>query len=152
MQIQVTITGDKELLRGLKKLGQELYMLKSAMEDIGKDLSDYYSNEAFASQGGVFGTPWPRLSSKYASRKARIYAGRSPLIASGKMKESFDYKADNTSVYISNTAKQFKYHQSSAPRLKLPRRAMIGKNRAIVDIVETIVKQEVTRKIKKAGL
>lgn len=150
MNIVVTITGSAAVQAKLRKLGSSLYDLKASMADIGRDAADYYANQGFGSQGGVFGQSWRPLSVRYAAKKAGTYPGRPPLIATGKMKNSFTYSSTPSSVLVSNTAPQFKYHQSSAPRSKIPRRVMMGVNEPVKRIVRETIQAEITRKIRVA--
>lgn len=152
VQIQVTVTGGKSLQRAFTKLGADMLIFNNAMKSTGMYLTDYYSTTAFASQGGVFGKKWARLSPRYAKRKAKRYAGRPILIATGKMKKSFTYRHNSTSVEISNTAAYFKYHQSNEPREVLPRRVMMGFNAPIRREISGIFDRDIKRKIRKAGL
>lgn len=152
LQVSVTVSGTKEVQGKLRKLGQELYMLQGAMESIGESLSKYYRDVAFASQGGVFGAAWPRLSPQYAARKAKQYPGRSPLVRTGKMQRGFDYDASRNSVTIFNESDHFVYHQSTAPRKKIPRRQMIGVNTTVKNTVKVIMEKEIAAKIRRAGL
>jgi phage gpG-like protein len=152
LQVTVKISGSKEFNTKIKKLGKELYMLKSAMGSIGKDLKTYYSSVGLSSQGGVFGAKWQPLNRKYALRKAKKYPGRSPLVASGRLQRGYSYDAGQQSVYVSNDTPYFKYHQSSAPRTKMPRRQSIGINTAVKNIVKSNIQDEIAKKIRTAGL
>lgn len=148
MQLSIQITGTKQTLRKLRKLGPELHNLKGTMEDIGAEAARYYSNQGFNSQGGVFGTPWQLLDRSYALRKARKYPGRSPLVATGEMKDSFTYTASSNSVLIGNKAEYFKYHQSTAPRSKIPRRATMGINGPIKSMVRSLIQADIQKKLR----
>ncbi len=150
MQISIKITGSKETQAKLKRLGGSLLQNKIAMRLIGEELAQYYSNDVFASQGAVLGAKWPSLSERYAARKARRYSGRGPLVATGAMQKSFVYKYSETQTFVTNNAPQFPYHQSSAPRKKIPRRQMIGINTVIRNRVQSIIQEEVARKIRTA--
>lgn len=151
-QIKITIEGGEELKRAFTKLGAEMLIFNRAMKDTGEFLGEYFANEAFASQGGVFGKKWARLNPQYAVQKAKLYAGRPTLIASGKMQRSFRSRHNNTSVEVDNTTSYFKYHQSEQPRNKLPRRPMMGVNAPIRRKITEIFEKDMQDKIKKAGL
>ena len=151
LQIEVTVTGSKEIQQRLTKMGRDLYMLRSAMNAIGENLGKYYRDVGFASQGGVFGAKWPRLNPRYAAYKAKKYPGRSPLVRTGQMQRSFEYEADNNSVTIFNASPHFVYHQSSAPRVKIPRRASMGINNQVRATIGAIVQKEIQAKITRAG-
>lgn len=152
LSISVNISGDKEKIAGLKKLGQSLTMLQGAMNTIGKSLTDYSSTKVFASRGGILGDTWDDLSPAYKLLKAKQYPGRSPLVKTGHMQRSFAHEADDTSVTIFNEAEYFAYHQSNEPRSHLPRRAMMAVNNDIRTMVADIINYDINEKIRKAGL
>jgi hypothetical protein len=122
------------------------------MRSIGQQAASYYSNEAFGSQGGVFGRPWPRLAQSTVRAKLKRYPAfvNLPLVASQTMKEGFTASYGRNQVVIGNSAPYFKYHQSSLPRHKLPRRQMIGINDPIRRIVRDAIKGDTERKIRNA--
>jgi phage gpG-like protein len=120
------------------------------MNEIGSSAAKYYSNQGFNSQGGVFGSKWSPLARRTILRKSKTYPGRSPLVATGKMRDSFTYTASNRQVLIGNKMDYFKYHQSTLPRKKLPRRQTMGINSPIKQMIQGIVSAEVKRKIKAA--
>lgn len=151
--IQITITGDKQNIAKLSKLGQSLVMFEGAMNSIGKELSAYFAGQVFASQGGILGDQWPALSDEYALYKAKKYPGRGPLIRTGEMQSSFFYEADSQGVLIGNAADHFKYHQSDETRTSnLPRRTMMALTDDVKDIITMIIDADVERKIRMAGL
>jgi phage gpG-like protein len=150
LKITVTIKGDEETRRKLRRLGSDLNNMQPAMTKIGNELEDYYSSRAFSSQGDVFGQSWRGLSARYAGQKRKRWGSRPLLVASGAMQRSFYSRANNDSVLISNKAPYFRYHQSSAPRYKLPRRQMMGINSAVKTIVGDIIRTDITKKIRNA--
>ena len=79
----------------------------------------------FNAEGGVVTKKWTKLSPKYETIKKRKYGDVGILHATGRMRAAFKSKIDRKKVVISNTAEYFEYHQSSAPRRKLPRRVML---------------------------
>lgn len=153
MQITVTVTGSKELQRAFHKLGASLLIYDAAMKDTGEALTDYYSTVAFASQGGVFGSQWARLSPRYAVQKAKTHPGRPILVKTGKMIGGFRYRHNNTSAEIYNRMSYFEYHQSTAePRRRLPRRQTMGINAPVRRMIMEIFDKDIKQKIRKAGL
>lgn len=124
--VHIDITGGREVAQMLREVGLELKDLRPAMQDVGKYLKRYFGNEVFASRGSVIGHPWPRLSTAYAARKARIYSGRPILVRTGTMQRSFTYSSKPLEVEITNTAKHFVYHQSDAARTIMPYRPMMA--------------------------
>ena len=150
LSMSITISGTKKTQEKLKRLGSSLYDFKGAMGEIGAEGAKYYSNQAFASQGGVFGGRWASLSPRYAAIKAVLYPGRPMMVRTGKMQDSFTYAASSKEVLIGNSAPQFKYHQSTAPRSKMPRRAMMGVNDPVRKMVRTIIEADVRKKMRAA--
>ena len=63
--IEVKVTGLKEVRRKMERLGSSIYDFKEEFDSIGRDVVAYYKGPGFASQGGVFGNKWQRLSVPY---------------------------------------------------------------------------------------
>lgn len=147
MQVSVTITGAKDLKSKLKKLGPSLMLFQHAMGEIGKQGARYFQDVNFASQGGVVGYVWPRLSPKYSVWKAKHYPGRGPLVRTGAMQHAFDYSANSTSVHIQNLMPYAKYHDSTAPRTKMPYRPLTGVNEPIKNLIKDVIEKDIRNKL-----
>lgn len=143
-------------IRGLKETQQNLLRVKKAMSprptvfsQIGRRLTSFFSGEVYASRGGIIGEPWPRLSDAYAAWKARKFPGAIPLVRTGRMIRSYRYQSGPGFVRLYNPTRYFGYHQSSAPRTKIPRRVTMkidaGRRREIGLIVAENVRQEIAR-------
>lgn len=153
LSVSITISGDKETIEKLGKLGQSFLNFQLAMRSIGKELTGYFANQVFASQGGALSQRWPQLANSTKVDKAKHYPGAGILVRTGEMKNSFDfYQPDVNSVIIGNNAPYFVYHQSSAPRHKLPRRVMMSTGGNVKSIVANIIDADVKDKLLKAGL
>lgn len=179
LQISVRITGTQATIDKLRRLDTSLLNFQAAMSQIGNELKSYYSGQVFASQGAVLGHPWPPLSPvtllarghsgkglKFESSKQADFAGLvlsrrlqggggsslnfNILDDTGTMKRSFYAKTTATSVTIGNDAPYFKYHQSSAPRHKIPYRPMLGINDDIRTIVHDIIQSDLSKKLESA--
>lgn len=148
LNISIHITGNKEEIERLKRLGKSLSDFGSEMDQVGRELKSYFGGQVFASDGGVFGG-WKRLSPGYTKRKIRDYPGKGILQASGSMQKSFTFDADKTSVFITNTDPKFPFHQSTAARTKMPRRQMIGVNADVKGIVHDIIQDGVKKKLRR---
>lgn len=149
LQIQISISGLDEEVAKLKTLGDKLLVYDEAMVEIGEALKNYYSGPVFASQGGVLGVQWPTLAAStmlYKAKKYRQYT-TVPLIATGAMKGSFKADATSNSVIVSNTAPYFPYHQSSAPRRKIPYRPMMAINAPLKSTIKAIIQKDIAAKI-----
>ena len=147
IQMQIKITGTKQLKQKLTRLGSSLYDLRNSMGKIGNEAAKYYSNQGFNSQGGVFGTTWSPLARRTLARKTKRFPGRPPLVATGKMRDGFTYVASARQVVIGNKMDYFKYHQSTLLRTRLPRRQTMGINAPIKNMIRDIISAEVKGKI-----
>ncbi len=148
ISVSVTVQGtDKELAK-LKSLGAKLYDFRGAMQDIGEEVTKYYSGQGFASQGGVFDNVWPSLSPVYAKLKAKNYPGRSVLVKTGRLQDSFRASSTSKSVVVTNTAPYMAYHQSTEPRSKMPYRPIMKVNDDVKSIVRQIIQEDVTQKLR----
>jgi hypothetical protein len=150
--IGIKIEGDEKFMKKLATLGTVLLDFKEGLDDAGKNLTAYFAGQVFASQGGVFGTPWQSLAASTQAYKQKHYAQYSavPLMATGNMQGSFVHAATPLHLQVNNTAPYFVYHQSTAARSKIPRRAMF----AINDDVKSIIRQAIEKAMiaKLAGL
>ena len=147
LSINVTVTGGEEVLRKLDAFGAKLTDFKSALTQIGNELTEYYSGPAFDSEGSAFGTPWAQLSpatQAYKSKHFSAYASL-PLVATGKMRSSFRSQASSMSLTISNSAPYFKYHQLGTS--KLPRRRMLAADDDVKHIVRRVISADLRSKL-----
>lgn len=149
LDMKLEVEGAEQVKKMLTDLGLSVRDLKGAMTDVGDRAKKYFGGQVFASRGGVLGQPWPRLSPAYAAQKAKRYPGRPVLVRTGVMQRSFVSRASTMSVEITNTAPWFKYHQSSAPRTKMPRRAMLGIYSGMQADVTNIIAAALAKKIKQ---
>lgn len=143
--LAVNIRGDAKFMNKLKELGGlEALSFKEALEKAGDELVAYYGGQVFEGQGNVFGTPWRSLSPRTVAFKERHFRQYSavPLMATGTMRESFTRTATELHLEVGNSAPYFKYHQSTAPRTKIPRRPMIAINDDVKDIVRDAVREK----------
>ncbi|NDZ93344.1 hypothetical protein G3I13_02030 [Streptomyces sp. SID6673] len=152
-EVQINISGDKEVAQVLREVGLSVKDLKPAMQDVGKYLKQFFANDVFVSRGSVIGHAWPRLSTEYAAKKAQTYGGRPILVRTGTMQRSFTYKSAPLQVEITNTAKHFVYHQSDAPRTVLPYRPMmkVEAGDARFEQITNIINARLARTIQEKG-
>lgn len=136
-EVVVSISGDREVMAKLQKLGNGVLNLQRPMTDIGDYLTGFFSGQVFASRGQVIGERWKPLNPRYAAQKAQRWPGRPPLIRTGLMQRSFKKNAGRMSVEVFNRAPHFDYHQGGTRRL--PARVMMKvdqtRERRIVDII-----------------
>lgn len=150
MDIDITVTGDKELVQKLHQFTSGQLDLSRSMAATGLYLTRFFSGEVFTSRGGVIGKPWPRLTDSYARWKAEMWPGRPPLIRSGEMMRSFKYKEGPRKLELWNSADHFDFHQEGTRYI--PQRMMmrIDQQRA-ARVVEYMV-EDVTDQLSRAGL
>lgn len=145
MQISIRISGDKETIKALQKMGASFFNYRREMQEIGKLVKDYAGNETMASQGGALGTRWARLSPRYAAWKARNYPGRPPLVRTGHMQKSYEFDAKDQSVTIRNAADYFEFHQLGTRHM--PQRLALAINsiqkRSIVNIIDAGTRRKI---------
>ena len=110
-------------IEGERQLSRKFEIMADGIEDFSKPLreinQEYRSaiDRNFASRGAEFGESW-------APRKASYPW---PLLQrSGKMRNSMYSTISKVELKIENMTDYFKYHQSRAPRTKLPRRVMFA--------------------------
>lgn len=129
MQLQFIVDGDLQLSRVLESYAANIQDWTPAFEQSAAGMVEVFSTQVFDTQGQAIDEQWSPLSRAYALQKARKY-GDSPILVRGgegseNMKNSFGVTIDPTSMTVFNTASYFKYHQSSLPRTKMPRRVMM---------------------------
>ncbi|MBZ4533131.1 hypothetical protein GBP62_25165 [Mycobacterium avium subsp. hominissuis] len=149
LELDLEVQNAEKIEKMLADLGLDIKDMRSAMDDVGKSTIKYFSGQVFASRGSTIGDRWPRLSDKYATWKAKRWAGKPVLVRTGTMQSSFTKKASNMEVVIGNSAPYFKYHQSSEPRKKIPRRAMIGIYTGMQDDVTKTIAAALSKKIRE---
>lgn len=136
-QVVINVTGDREVIARLEKLGGGVLNLTKPFSDIGRYLTGFFSGEVFASRGGVIGEPWQPLDPLYAVGKAQEFPGRPPLIQRGTMNRSFKSNAGRASVLLYNSDPKFDWHQAGTRRL--PPRVMMKVDQTRTDRVVDII-------------
>lgn len=146
--VEVNVAGDAGFIRKLRGL-VGLMDFSEALRETGENLKEYFGGQVFESHGGVYGTPWKALSPATVAFKSRHFRqfAAVPLQATGEMRRSFAYHASATHLEIINEAPYFKYHQSTEPRKKLPRRPMFAINRDVKAIIRHSFEKAMAKKI-----
>ncbi|TFD14183.1 hypothetical protein E3T26_08650 [Cryobacterium sp. TMT1-21] len=149
--ITVTIQGDKELVAKLRGfIGSDGVNLKRGLGASGLYLTKFFSGEVFASRGGVIGKPWPRLNDSYAAWKARRWPGRPPLIQSGEMLRSFQFKDSARKLELWNSSDHFEFHQDGTRHI--PQRMMMRIDQQRAARVVKYMIGDITEQMDKADL
>ena len=126
MRLQWSIEGEVQLSRKLIGLSNNLKDYTRPFSDSATYLKGIFSRDVFQTQGRAIGETWKRLSPATVSAKARRGDPAEPLITSrAVMQNSFYTIVSSDQAVIGNRAAYFKYHQSNAPRARIPRRVMM---------------------------
>ena len=135
-ELSFTIEGEKQLSRKLQIVADGIKDFSDPFKQTAGYLVDAFQ-QTFDYQGSNIGVAWPPLKESTISQKAKNYAGSPMLVRTGALKAGFQslYTTDYAKVW--NSVNYFKYHQSSQPRHKLPRRQMMNLDESIK---ENIVK------------
>lgn len=134
--LTATIEGDKQLSRRLMKIPDNIGDFKEPLFKIGREVR--LSVDAnFSSRGALFGERWaPRKDHK-----------PHPLLEkTGTMRRAFAQNLGPMYVEIFNPTEYFKYHQSKAPRKRLPRRVMLK----LDEIRKIFIQKEFQRHIRES--
>lgn len=147
--LSFAIEGEQQLLRRFQGIEKEMGDWTPAFKESIETLKDIFENKVFDTQGGAIGEKWDALDPEYQRWKSMHYPGKGILQASGAMRRAFAtmFKADQAAVW--NTATYFAYHQSKAPRSKLPRRVMMKLAESQREIVIKIFHTYFQKKLKK---
>ena len=147
--ISVNIKGDAEAMAKLAKVGESIEDFKEALEIIGEAMVHYFSHDVFDSHGAQFGPAWQQLSASTRAQKAKHFRAYTnvPLVATGKMQQSFEAEAEARKLTVTNTAPYFVYHQSSAPRVKIPRRQMMGIDTKMKALIKSTIEADIATKL-----
>ena len=147
--LSFSIEGEQQLMRRFKGIEKEMGDWTPAFKESIETLKDIFGNKVFETKGAVIGETWENLDPEYQRWKSMHYPGKGILEASGAMRRSFEtmFKADQAAIW--NTASYFAYHQSKAPRSKLPRRVMMALAEEQRQIVVKIFHTLFVKKLKK---
>ncbi len=125
MQISWSIQGEKQLVRNIKQIGDEIKNWEPAFKQAAENLQKIFSDDVFRTEGGVIDEKWNPLKPRYLAQKLKDGYPGDTLVKTGRMQNAFQYLVKSDYAEVWNSTQYFKYHQSSEPRKKLPRRVMM---------------------------
>lgn len=148
-QLSWNIEGEQQLLRNLRGVNETMGDWRQAFKKTAKELKQVFSNEVFATRGGVVNERWEPLSPRYLAQKRADGYSDQPLVRTGKMQKSFKdlVKADSATIW--NAIQYFKYHQSNKARSKIPRRVMMKLGNDQKEMVVKIFHTHFIKKLKQ---
>ena len=139
--IKVTIRGDKELNRSLKKVSKTISNAKPILKRISDKLTKYFKDSMKSEGVKLLKKRWQKLTPETLSAKSRLGFGSKKILErTGKLRKGIKrVQLSNSKVTISNKVKYYKYHQVGGKTL--PQRQMLGVNNDVADIaMKEIVK------------
>jgi phage gpG-like protein len=138
MRLSWSIEGEEQLVRNLKDIGQGVKDWMPAFKEASDKLLKVFSDDVFRTQGGAIQEKWNPLKPKYLAQKVKSGYPADALVKTGRMKSNFQSIVKTDRAEIWNSTQYFKYHQSAAPRNKLPRRVMMKLGNSQKEIVVKI--------------
>jgi len=150
LEITFSIEGEVQLIRRLRDIERDLKDWTPEFKRIGNLLLKTFKHN-FQTQGRTLGEPWKRLAPSTIAQKRRKGYPLTPLIATGKMRDSFKAGVGRFHVEISNPVAYFPYHQSRRPRRKLPRRVMMKIDEERKQLISKIFIEAVQTTLQKRG-
>lgn len=146
--LNITISGDKEVIKKLKSIKGLLTDWRAELQQVGDYLMDFYQNQVFETEGGIFGERWSPLSPKYEFMKRKEFPGRGILQATGKLRKGYRLLVNSTSMEIVNRVPYGVFHQYGTRRLS--RRILIKLDNPRKDKIADFFKVGLLKKVKKA--
>lgn len=158
MQVIVTVTGLDETDTHLGLLTEKLHDFTAALTTLGAMLIQFYGQDVFISSGQALGDTWANLAPATQAEKDKDWPGRSTLVRTGELQDSFYSEVSPMSLYVSNNARTndgtslFAIHQlgtGDGPGRghNIPARPMIGINSTVSAMIETVIKADIAAKI-----
>ena len=127
--MKITITGDKEVVAALGKVGNAFQIMEEPLDLASKGYMDVIATN-FADGGVTFGDKWKDLSKRAIQTKRAEHPGKFDkegkpmLVRTGEMKKSFGFDIKNKESIIFNAKEYAAYHQDGYPMLGIPKRIL----------------------------
>lgn len=150
--LTIRIDGIEELQDKLAKLGRLLTDMRKTFKSVGEYLINFYEDDVFLSQGGVYGTPWADLSPDTIAAKDRHrndlgsgISARAILQYSGQMRHSWKLQSAPMYALIRNTSDHYAFHQEGTSRM--PQREIAKIDHQRKSAIERIVTDDISERI-----
>lgn len=148
--IRFELEGEKQMIRQFRGIAADFKDWKPEFETVGTLLVNTFK-DTFETQGRNIGESWPPLAESTLKQKMRRGYPSDPLIRTGKMREAFVYDAWSFEVIVTNPVSYFVYHQSKAPRKKIPRRVMMKIDQKRKEMIPKIFQKAIEEHLKERG-
>ncbi len=137
--ITIDLQGEKLMSRALEMSALKIADFTAPLAASAAALQKSFQMN-FDEDGGLYGGWAPRKPQMRAGARIDTW----PLLQkTGAMRSSFYSDITPTMATLGNHAPYFKYHQSSAPRTRLPRRVMIGITNSDKVVIQKIFQQHI---------
>jgi phage gpG-like protein len=148
IKMQISLTGVKEFEGKLDRMRNVVKDFTPELRDIGEWYIDFVTNDVFETEGGVYGSSWKPLNSKYAKDKAKKYPGRGILEKTGFMRTHWKLYTASQYALIENQADYAIYHQNGTSRI--PQRMFVKLDRQRQDHIATMFREGVLKRLQGA--
>jgi hypothetical protein len=128
-EVKVTVDGEQQTLAKFSNLNHAISTWQSALNPIQTYLMNFFQNDVYESEGAAYGSVWAALAPSTLRQKLKRWGNTTILIASGKMKNSYQAQSGPLYLAIYNTAQSNKgapypyFHQHGTR--KMPQRLLM---------------------------
>jgi len=140
VKLDIKLDNERVVRKFLIDKGNSLKDFKKELRESTDFIKTFSSNDVFKSKGRVLGEPWVRRKKAYSWQLMQ---------RSGKLRQGFKTKVSRLEGVVFNPVSYFKYHQSKAPRFRLPRRVMLKLTSQLVNDIIKIFHNGLNKKLKK---
>jgi phage gpG-like protein len=148
IKMEISVTGVKELAGSIGQMRNVVKDFTPELRDIGRWYIDFVTNDVFETEGGVYGSSWKSLNSKYAVDKAKKYPGRGILERTGFMRTHWKLYTAAQYALIENQADYAIYHQNGTSRI--PQRMFMKLDRQRQNQIITMFREGILKRIQNA--
>lgn len=150
LQVEIQLKGDREVIKQLKAVGDSLGDWKPTLRTIADYFQNYFGETTFEFEGVNLGLPWPDLSQPYKDKKRVEFSGKGILERTGDLRKGWRTEVNKEFALIENKVPYGIYHQSTKPRKRLPRRALMHFNEQSKQYIVNEFASDLAKKIKAA--
>jgi len=150
LQLNWEIEGVRQISRKLQTIEDQVKDWRPAFRRATSELKSIFSNDVFRTEGRAIRERWKPLKPQYLAQKRQRGFSGGTLVGTGRMKNSFQTIVKPDMGVVWNSIFYFRYHQSKAPRRKLPRRVMMKLANQQRELVVKIFHETFFRKVSKA--